>query len=273
MKIYAGIVTFNPEICRLNQNIEAIIGQVEKILIIDNNSNNVKEFERAIYKSDKIKFIKLDKNIGIAGALNRLFEVAKIQHVDWLLTLDQDSICPPNIIAKLEPYLNEKVGIISPKIFYKNNEITDSNKKGLEEINWVITSASLTNVDAWNNIDGFDEKLFIDGVDKDFCIRLRRYGFSVLINNDITLEHELGNLKAIKRFSRIIYVTHHSPLRKYYMARNVVYLDKKLGIKDAPEYLLKLLIKTTIYEKQKLFKISRIFLGIIDGFKLAKEIE
>ena len=49
-KIFAGIVTFNPEIRRLEDNILAIKGQVESIIVVDNNSDNLKDFEKIIGK-------------------------------------------------------------------------------------------------------------------------------------------------------------------------------------------------------------------------------
>lgn len=41
--IIAGIVSFNPEINRLANNISAIALQVERVIVIDNGSKNVKK--------------------------------------------------------------------------------------------------------------------------------------------------------------------------------------------------------------------------------------
>ena len=40
-KILSVIVTYNPEINRLKQNLENIINQVDEVIIIDNNSDNI----------------------------------------------------------------------------------------------------------------------------------------------------------------------------------------------------------------------------------------
>ena len=43
MRTFAGIVLYNPDILRSQENIEAIIGQVDEVLCIDNCSNNISD--------------------------------------------------------------------------------------------------------------------------------------------------------------------------------------------------------------------------------------
>ncbi|UVP54719.1 hypothetical protein [Bacteroides thetaiotaomicron] len=58
MKIVAGIILYNPDIDRLMDNISAISPQVESIIIIDNNSINIIEFEEKLTRNNKIKLVK-----------------------------------------------------------------------------------------------------------------------------------------------------------------------------------------------------------------------
>lgn len=46
MSYIAGIVLFNPEIDRLVDNIEAIYKQVDKLLLVDNDSKNIEDVEK-----------------------------------------------------------------------------------------------------------------------------------------------------------------------------------------------------------------------------------
>jgi rhamnosyltransferase len=171
----------------------------------------------------------------------------------WTITLDQDSVSPENLIYELSKHISENVGVIGPKIVYRNNEkYTRETFETIEDVDWIITSASLTNLEAWKKIEGFDEKLFIDGVDRDFCIRLKSEGYKNLVCNNVTLMHELGNLKCRKILGKTIYVTNHSPFRVYYMSRNYFYLDKKLGTHSAQKNFFKLLFKILFFEKIKL---------------------
>ena len=153
------------------------------------------------------------------------------------------------------------VGIVSPTVIYKDNERYSDLKTDIIDVEWVITSASLTNVSAWVLVNGFDEKLFIDGVDRDFCFRLKKSGFRIVQDNSISILHSLGDLQCRKIFNRTIYVTNHSDKRKYYMARNAIYLDSKHNTHLARKYILKLIGKTMFYEKKKKFTKIRAIMG------------
>lgn len=268
--ICAGIVTYNPNINLLIKNINAISIQTKDLVIFDNGSQNFNLINDLKNRTDiRLSIINNGQNDGIARALNVICQYCYNRHFKWVLTLDQDSVIPENLLQELEKGINQDTAIVSPNIVYRNNEkYADYKTSGFHETEWTITSASLTNLSAWNKIGGFDEKLFIDGVDRDFCIRLRRAGYRILIDFDIRMLHELGNLKCRKVFNRTIYVTNHSAIRKYYMARNSVYLDRKLGTSRSFKYITSLLLKTLFYEDDKFDKIKSILKGIADGQKL-----
>ena len=42
MKYIAGIVLYNPDLGRLKENIESICKQVDKVILIDNGSDNIR---------------------------------------------------------------------------------------------------------------------------------------------------------------------------------------------------------------------------------------
>lgn len=267
-KICAGIVTYNPQIDLLKKNIQSVSGQVDKIYIFDNGSNNIYEWA-PIMDNDRIIIMKSCSNEGIAYALNSLCNIADEDGYQWILTLDQDSISPKNLVKSLSSHLGEDVAIVAPNILYKNNEhYLDKSRKGVFEEDWVITSASLTNIKVWKAIGRFDEQMFIDGVDREFCIRARLSKYKVLKCFDVQLLHELGELNCKRILGRTIYVTNHSPIRKYYMVRNSIYIDRKFHRKDSGKYIFKMCVKTLIYENQRGKKIKAIISGIMDGRKM-----
>ena len=267
--IVAGIVLYNPELVRLRDNIEHIITQVDKVILFDNGSQNTCEIEITIQKfGDSIVLLKNDMNMGVAYALNRLCEWSVGNGYQYILTLDQDSVCPPGVVNVLKKNMGLNVAVSAPNIIYRNNETYAIHKSGAEEAEWVITSASLTSLEAWGKVGGFDEVLFIDGVDRDFCMRVRKYGYHIIKNYEVELMHELGNLKCRKVLGRTIYVTNHSALRKYYMVRNVIYLDKKHGEKRCLSCVTKNLLKTIFFEDMKMVKLKAIYDGVKDGIKM-----
>ena len=113
MKILTGIVTFNPHLKRLNENIDAIINQDTDILIFDNGSDNRDEI-KALAELKKCKIICSKKNNGIAYGLSIIMSYAKKYHYDWVLTLDQDSVASLNLITEYKKYINDpKIGALT----------------------------------------------------------------------------------------------------------------------------------------------------------------
>lgn len=269
--IFAGIVTYNPDIEVLDQNIRAVCHQVDKIIIFDNGSRNRNQIINLINSIDaeKIIFLFAKKNLGIAYALNRLCEWGIVQKYSWIFTLDQDTIVPHNIIDKLSAYIDmDNIAIISPNVIYKNNErFSFTSTKRFEYVPWVITSASLMNLSVWYKLNGFDEWLFIDGVDYDFGIRANKNGYHIVRTYDTSILQRLGQLQCRKILGKTIYVTNHPGSREYYMIRNSIYLWKKLGRGHPAVRICKNIAKICLFENQKKSKLNNIIHGIIAGIK------
>jgi len=225
----AGIVTYNPDLTRLTENVAAIAGQVSEIVVFDNGSSNNDIIKATL--SDKCKFIDnpLNKNLGIASALNEICRYASDKGYDWVLTLDQDSVCPDNIISEYSKHLSiSGLGILSPRILDRNiGDIDGDDARALTRIDACITSASLLNVQAWKEVGGFWDELFIDMVDFDICWSLQKAGYKVFRVNSVSLLHELGHSVKKNFRGNDIAVFNHSPLRYYYIARNTIAVGRK----------------------------------------------
>ena len=78
-EVYAGIVSYNPDISRLKNNIESILPQVKKIYVVDNGSDN---YEDIVGVCDVwgVSIIRNRENYGIAKALNQIFEMVMNLH-------------------------------------------------------------------------------------------------------------------------------------------------------------------------------------------------
>lgn len=166
---------------------------------------------------------------------------------DWVLTLDQDSICCLDMVDKLAlaAELHPSVALVSPFVVDINQlTLEEYSKMELPEYEYAvmrITSGSLTNVPAVKKIGMFYVPLFIDQVDHDLCLRLRRAGYEIIVANRAWLLHEvgktemvyiapsLGKLTGIKWFSRPKYISNHLPIRVYYQTRNLLYMLRKYG--------------------------------------------
>lgn len=272
--ISAGIVTFNPNITQLIKNVELILPQVDYLIIVDNNSLNIDLIEKINDK--KIILIKNRENFGIAKALNQIFEESKIKEMDWVLTLDQDTSVPTNLISIYSDFLqNNEIGIICPNIFDVN--IKNNDKYLCTEdvyVNECITSASLTRVSTWEKAGKFDEYLFIDEVDFDFCFRVRKNNLKIIKLFNAIVEHAVGEITQRKFLWKTKNIKNHSAFRKYYISRNIIYVAYKNNIKykwiKSRKRFMRQVVSVILYENNKIEKIKAMIKGYRDANKKLK---
>ncbi len=272
-KDIAGVVVlFNPDENVLS-NIKTYSESLDKLYIID-NSEKESEFLIDIEKLSKTKYLKENGNIGMSGALNKASELAIKYGYKFLLTMDQDSEAPKNMIEKMMEFLNstdiKNIAIISPFHKYENYR-REQKRNGAEEVLVLPTSGNLLNLAAFEKIGKFLDFLFIDYVDIEFCLRARKMGYKIIQLNNVLLKHPLGNLIERNFFVKRIAVTNHSPIRLYYRIRNRIYVIKKYFF-TFPGYILSVIkmifgdiVKIFIYEKYKIEKLKAVVAGLKDG--------
>lgn len=293
LDIYAGITTYNPDIDRLKENIAAVLPQVQGLVVVDNfsdNINDIKELLKAIeteYDSVvvNIKLIENDKNMGVAHSLNQIIEYAvKNKAANWVLTLDQDTVVYDNLVKMYRDFIlsgNYDNKMASLTCLRRDRNYEEKNRSGgaslecvkpYEEVKSCITSGNLISAEAWRKVRGFDGRLFIDMVDDEFCYRLRENGYKIVRINSFGYLHELGeHVRNVRFLWMHKTVLEYSPVRKFYTARNTVYMRRRfrLGlINEYSVYLLKRMVGTLLYEKKKLLGIRAYFKGIRAGKKL-----
>lgn len=291
--IIASIVTYEPDIDRLRENLEAVAPQVSHVLIYDNGSSNSKDIAGLTEDTRNAKVIFSETNVGIAAALNRLAEEALEYGATCLLTLDQDSVCSADMVSKLAAELTDGVGMVTPYI-------VDRNKQTLEDYlnlhlppveryrqparKGAITSGAIVDLEAWSRIGGFDERFFIDYVDYDFNQRVMDAGYSIIRVNTVPLLHEVGrasrtwlwvprkDLSGQWRIERF-FAFGHSPFRCYYKARNRVLFTRKHGRKlglshEGVWQIPQQIALTLMFEHQRFEKFRQFLRGIRDGLRL-----
>lgn len=272
--VACGIVSFNPDLNLLERNIEAIQPQVSDIYVVDNGSNNVIEVKSLILRYPNVHLLENQSNVGIAAALNQACDAAADAGYRWVLTLDQDSVCPRHFVDGLLEAGKEchSVGIIAPIIVDRNVGVVGHCADGVREVRTCITSGSLTNLIAWREIGGFDEKMFIDSVDFDFCFRLRKAGYFVYQTSAVTLDHAIGESRRCRFLFWTFKDLEHSAFRDFYIAQNNVYYPKKnrLWLRFIRGNLrnLKQLLVVLLYENNKRDKVRAICRGWGKGLTL-----
>ena len=276
-KIYAGIVTFNPDTKLLETNVKAILHQVHKIIIVDNGSKNYDLIVATLKNlcNDSIVYIHNDYNCGIAKALNQAMEFGANNDYEWMLALDQDSICPNNYVEIMKKYLSiePKIGIAAPIIFDRKVGVIGHNpKESYKKVRTCITSGSFSKLSAWKTVGGYDERMFIDFVDFEYCYKLRKAGYKVIQTSEVSLEHSLGDGKVVSFLGLKIRDSEHNAFRCYYIAQNNIYYPKKhhlwLRLLRGNLRNIKHVMMISLYEEDKKSKIKAIIKGWINGYRL-----
>lgn len=284
MRVYAGIVTFNPELDRLKENINAIAPQVERVIVFDNGSKNIEEL-RTILPSDNsmVTLFENGRNVGMARALNSLCRMSGTDGADQILLLDQDSVVPEGFVGLLARYASDGVGIVAPYIVDRNNVKNYPMDEPVEHVLMAITSGALLSIAAWEEVGGYDENLFVDWVDYDFCDNLTLHGLEILKIREAALLHEMGK----KEFSHMgwsfnlkrgffrwpVYHDDRPFSRRYDVMKAHVYVSLKYRWTrlwgHEVWYLTYDILRNLIRERKKMEFLRALSKGAIDGSYLA----
>lgn len=290
IKTMAGIVLYNAEIERLFMEIESVLPQVDLICLCDNGSTNIDMIEKKIGENEKIVIIKNENNLGIGTASNQICLYAEKKGFDWVLMLDHDTVCPADLVATYKKYIDdESLGMLCPNVVDKELARNQYNSIGDGEIEYIqrcIQSATFVKITAWKKCGGFNEWMFIDFVDFDFCKRMEINGFRIARCKTVTVDHQLGKRVKTKNadffmnlyhktgksiFKYLTYKNEFSEARIYYCARNnIAYIKLFAGYIDKKkEWMIffSRIFKKLIRSKNRLMVIRETVKGAYAGVK------
>ncbi len=270
--VAAVVVLYHPD-AEVPDNIGSYAAGVERLYIVDNSEAVASDVIRAIrQRFGHAHIIGNGANLGIARALNIGAQAALAEGFAWLLTMDQDSRATPGMVTGLvrcaEGYPQGPLGIVAPYYLDKNTSAspTDDGRQWYE-LPSVITSGNLLSLEAYRQAGPFDDKLFIDYVDHEYCLRLRKKGFRIVQTRTAVLHHRQGAIANRVVLGRNVFFSNHNPTRRYYITRNRLYVINKYG-HDFPDFrrndLLgsaKELIKIICFEGEKIKKLKNIWKG------------
>ena len=299
MHITSITVAFNPDPCRLTAQLSALRDQVDEIVIVDNGSSQpIKtilvqpETATLIDGASRFNIIVLAENQGIASGFNIGIETARKQGAEFVLLLDHDSVPAPDMVSKLCAGYQQAssegatggVAAVGPRIvdardkhefpfirlgWFRNQHIrcADSHEN-LVACDFLISSGCLIAMNALDKIGGFDEALFIDSVDLEWCFRARNAQFSLYGICDAKLDHRLGDHR--RAVLNKLFLVVHSPLRIYYITRNriLLYWRRHVPLKWKLKDLLRMAAKFVaimLFVAPRLEYLRMTLLAIRDG--------
>lgn len=280
-KIAAVMISYNPD-KNLFNSVNLLINQVDKIIIVDNGSEMEKKKNISSINEidkEKIDIIFNEENLGIATALNIGVKKALEQGYNWILTMDQDSKSSDNMIEKMFEVYNKidkdkRKDILSifPNFVDERVQSIEENSAmdAYEYVDADITSGNLLKAEVFDKVGFFDDSLFIDLVDTDFCMRLNENNIKMIKVRDAILYHSLGESQSVKSIFGKFNTSNHSALRRYYMTRNRFYTWEKYKNLDSftlnrdKKLFKKEFIKIILGEKDKINKVKMVIRGYRD---------
>lgn len=271
-RILATVVLYNPP-DNIVDNICTYADQVDMLLVIDNSEKSHTKLPELQGSFSSLVYVKNQQNLGIAGALNQAAAYAIKNGFDWLLTMDQDSRFRGGsieaLINAIDVFSKPQIGLFTP-IHVNKDVIVTSKKETYVEIKKTMTSGNLLSMEAYKVCGSFNENLFIDYVDHDFNLRLRKLGFKIIQVNSSLLDHNLGDISIYRYLFFKIKTTNHNAIRRYYITRNRLYViftyfrvDPKFFFKELKNYWMEL-FKIVFFEQDKINKLRSIVKGTLD---------
>jgi rhamnosyltransferase len=253
-------------------HIATYLDKLDVLILVDNSPERSQAvFTNEFLEDPKVIRVRNAANEGMARALNQGATLALEKGCDFLLTMDQDSEFKPHDFEKMLSLLGQvdtaKIGIIAP-VHHHHTATLDNATKALVDVKITMTSGNLLNLEAYRVAGPFDEALFIDHVDHEYCLRLLQRGFRIVENRDILLIHALGYVTEVsgagKPLTRFV---SHSPLRTYYMIRNGLFVANKYR-RDFPWFYRKNLVlmfkelAKVVFQDNRIQRLRMFFLGI-----------
>lgn len=272
-KTAAVVTTFRPD-ASLAANLELISPQVAVVVLVDDTgAGNISD---QTYPIDNLIVIRNAVNVGIAKSLNVGIARAAEEGCEWIITLDDDTRVRPDYVkVALEFFTSAKepnLGIVALSRPAEGDPPPPSPASHRVRRN-IITSGSVSPLELFRTLNGFSEDLFIDLVDFDFCCRARKAGRTLVVLDEVGMEHRVGDSETCRWLGWQTTVYHHAPFRLYYQARNAIVFARRHFAFD-PLLCLVLLadvvrlpVKAILFERDRANRLRHIVAGVRDALR------
>ena len=242
--VVAVIITYNPDLLRLAQQIGVLQPQVWKIVVVDNGSaENMEAWARQWPGAGSfLCVVPLGKNRGIAAAQNQGIACARAQGASHVLLMDHDSLPAPDMVSHLSNALQVRADAAAAGPWYMDprrsragtpfvrieglsmRRLACAGTETILPVDHLIASGCLIPMAVLDRVGPLREDFFIDFVDVEWCLRARHAGYGVYGVCTARMEHSLGDSPV--QFLGREYLS-HAPWRHYYHVRNAMLLYRE----------------------------------------------
>lgn len=275
----AVVTTFDPA-PSIVRNLRRIAAQVGQVIVVDDSGRGA-----AIPLVESTELANLvvlvnEQNLGIATALNRGVAEAAERGCRWVITLDDDTLVSERYVQDVFDFINRHPEMAVGVVACGRQREGGGNAAGEQDEDMpfrekrnLITSGCVFEIATYSAIGGFDERMFIDLVDFDFCIRLRKSGRKVIELERVGMMHMVGASRTSRLLGFALTVYNHAPFRLYYQARNAILFAGKHWRFDPLLCsvllldLVRLPLKAIAFESEKLRRLRYVVAGGLDGLR------
>jgi GT2 family glycosyltransferase len=206
-----------------------------KVLVVDNGSTD-DSVQMISAASPAVELIETGRNLGYAGGNNVGIQHAMAAGADFVLVLNNDTTCAPDVIDQLldAAARHPRAGMFSPRMLYmddpqrvwfdgarwKSDALTFGfpGKDRLEselgtedhETDYACGAALFVRAEVVRQVGAFDDRFFLVWEESDWCYRARAAGWSSMVVPSARIWHKVG----------ASFGSEASPLRTYFSARN-----------------------------------------------------
>lgn len=206
-----------------------------EVLVVDNGSTDDSVATiRAAFPD--LELIEVGRNLGYAGGNNVGIERAMALGAQFVLVLNNDTVCAPDVVDRLleAAARHPRVGMFCPRIFYMDEParvwfdearwnsaklcfsfpgkgVLASDRPAQErETDYASGAALFVRADVVGQVGSFDERFFLVWEEADWCYRARQHGWQSMVVPSARVWHRIGSS----------FGNESSPLRTYFSSRN-----------------------------------------------------
>lgn len=285
----AVCVTYHPDRELLTKLVAATLPQVDRLYLVENGPPGA--LQGVAGPAAGVEIITLPGNQGIAAGFNAGISAARAAGFDYVLLLDQDSVPPPDMVRRYQEVLNAAdpqalpIAALGPRHtdpdyghlstfirfhWFGNTHHGGSQRHPQVPADFLISSGTFYAIEVFGTVGLFNESLFIDHVDTEWCHRALARGYRLLGLHDVLMQHSLGEKMVRLWCFGWHYQPIHKPFRLYFITRNSLLLYRMehvpgRWISGDVFRLLRLIVMNILFSGHRLEALCWFVLGLRDG--------
>jgi GT2 family glycosyltransferase len=230
LRLSVVLITWNEKdtLCTcLETVLPALDSKMDEIIVVDNGSRDGTD-EIVQSRFPTVRYVKLDRNIGVGPARNRGIALAKGRYA---MTLDNDTrVLEGHLGEQVERIFREHpdIGLFSFRLLNEDGTVQRNTRRfpnllqpifarisclrdsrygrrnlgyhymedvdlrsvhGVLDVDYVLGANQVFRKQTFERLGGYDEKIFFGPEDAEFCLRVRRLNLRICFVPDVSIEH------------------------------------------------------------------------------------